>query len=348
MPKLLFLGQYPLDNINSAPKVRTYNFYQNFKDLVDTDFITGTRRSRRLPLLKYIFSGKLFKVDFIYLESATSTSMETDILLLLIAKFFRIPIGIYIRDAFPIFNLIEQNTIKNKLMVIGWYISIWVYKLMASRLFFPTDSLAKAFRNIKKYKLLPPGGISRSYEDIIPEHKGILYSGGLSPIYDINLLIKSIEKVYRKHNTMKLYFICRENEINQEIKNLIFDKPWIEIKHYNIDEIYELRNKIYLSIIPLAALPYGDVAIPVKLFDYMSLGRPIIATDRKETTIFFEENIVGLICKTNFEDMANKIEYLFDNYDLAVKLGKNAYNVLNEKHLWKHRAEEVIRILTEI
>lgn len=346
MKKLLFLGQYEIKNLNSAPKIRTYNMFESFKSLVDTDFITGTRKSRRFKLLKYILSGKIFKVDAIYLESATSTSMETDILILLIAKLLKIPIGIYIRDAFPLFNLTDNKSIKNKILIIGWYVSIWFYKITASVLFFPTEGLAKSFRCTKEYKLLPPGGIDLGYQEFLPEEKGILYSGGIGPLYGISSLIEAVEKIYDKHKDVKLYIVCRKEDINDSIKNKIFGKDWIILKHVDFNEMIKLRKKIYLSVIPLVDDPYSDIALPVKLFDYMSLGKPIVATNRIETVKFFSLNNIGLISKCSPEDLSEKISFLLDNFSLSGEISINIYKILLEKHLWIYRAQDVIKSLS--
>jgi hypothetical protein len=211
MAKLLFLGQYPLDQLNSAPKVRTYNLYHATKELVDTDFITGTRSSRRWPLLKYLFSGKLFKVNAVYLESATSTSSVTDIIFLIIAKIVGKPIGIYIRDAYPLFGLTGKSSLKTKLLEAGWHTSILFYKLLANILFFPTESLAKVFNPVK-YDMLPPGGTTASYREFNGAEKGILYSGGVSERYGTTQLLEAVEILAEKHKDIRLFFVCRKEE----------------------------------------------------------------------------------------------------------------------------------------
>ena len=76
--QVLFLGQYPLDTLNTAPKIRTYYLWQALSEKADVTFITGTRARRRLPLLRLIGQGGLKKFDCAYLEAATSTSMEID------------------------------------------------------------------------------------------------------------------------------------------------------------------------------------------------------------------------------------------------------------------------------
>ncbi|MFN8673759.1 MAG: glycosyltransferase [Candidatus Sericytochromatia bacterium] len=343
--KLLLIGYFSLDKLDSAPKVRTYNIHKGFCNIIDTDFITGDRNSRKIPLLKYIFTGKIFDVDAIYVEAGPRTSTEVDIFFLLFAKFIGKPIGLYIRDAYPLFKKDKKKNLKEIISDWGWFVSIWFYKFTASILFFPTEKLKKLFTGIKKYDLLPPAGKQIEYIPFSNDKKGILYCGALGFTYSPDILLKAVEKVYLENKDIELYFICREDELTQELKVMINNKPWIKVMHTDFEEIVKIREKIYLCMIPLSESTYSDLAIPVKTLDYMSIGRPIIATEKEELSNFFRENEIGLICKTNIDDMADKISFLLNNEKIAKEMSKNTHKVLLEKNLWEHRAKKVLSYL---
>lgn len=346
--KLLFIGYFSLDKLDSAPKVRTYNLYKNFStnNEIQTDFITGERNNRKIPLLKYIFTGKIFKVDAIYVEAGARTSTEIDILFFLIAKILNIPMGIYIRDAYPLFNKGKKKKVREHISDFGWFVSIWFYKLTASILFFPTEGLKQLFTGIKKYELIPPAGTKIDYIPFSKNNeKGILYCGAISKLYGVDNLIDALDIVYERYSNIRFYFVCRKNELNDEILKKINNKKWINLMHTDFGEIIKMREKIYLSVVPSSDDPYANINLHIKIFDYMSIGRPIVSTDGKEVSNFFNKNDLGLLCRPTVESIAEKIIYLLENENFAEKLGEKNYSVITNENLWEHRANKILSYL---
>jgi len=113
----------------------------------------------------------------------------------------------------------------------------------------------------------------------------------------------------------------------------------------------------YLSAADIAIAPfntkkfrklekYGFWWCPVKLFEYMASGKPIISYD------YFEvKNIVknsGLLVKPgDFETFQNKLKGLIENKKLRLKLGKMARKIAL-MYDWKYRAEEVYKIYKNV
>ena len=81
----------------------------------------------------------------------------------------------------------------------------------------------------------------------------------------------------------------------------------------------EIMSKAYLATIPRYIGGFLDITIPLKLFDYMSAGRPIVATECLATAKFIRENEIGIITKDTPESFAEGIIKLFDDKALAKK-----------------------------
>src|SRR3990167_8260368 len=203
-PHLLMLGQYPLDKLDAAPKIRTYYLWKALENLAEVTFITGTRQSRRWPLLKLILAGNLKRFDAVYLEAATSTSMETDLLLLVLLKLAGIPIGIYIRDAYPLFGLTLVRNPKEWLLNKAWFISQWAYQRLADILFFPTQSLAECFDFPSKALLPPAARMGLVSEPFLGPFDTLLYAGHLSDENGWPLLKSAMELIHAKNPKIKL------------------------------------------------------------------------------------------------------------------------------------------------
>ncbi len=84
---------------------------------------------------------------------------------------------------------------------------------------------------------------------------------------------------------------------------------------------------------------YGFWWCPVKLFEYIASGKPVLSYDYYEVKNIIKEG--GLLAKAgDFNDFTNKFKELINNKKLRIKLGKNA-RMISLKYDWKYRAKEV-------
>ena len=131
-------------------------------------------------------------------------------------------------------------------------------------------------------------------------------------------------------------------EESKNVKNLIFvgSKPSEEVSKFlaaaditiapfNTDK-FDKINK------------YGFWWCPVKLFEYMSSGKPVVSYSYDEVGNIVKEG--GLLAKPgDFQDFSEKLRVLIKNKELRLKLGKAARK-LALKYDWRYRAQEVYKI----
>jgi len=108
----------------------------------------------------------------------------------------------------------------------------------------------------------------------------------------------------------------------------------------------KVREKLLgadIAILPTPLSEFARFTSPLKLFEYMSVGLPIVASNTptfkeiltKNSALFFEPN--------NSRDLAEKVEYLAGNQKLAQKIGKNAFEN-SKKYTYKKRAERIYNL----
>ncbi|MEJ5301419.1 MAG: glycosyltransferase [Thermodesulforhabdaceae bacterium] len=82
---------------------------------------------------------------------------------------------------------------------------------------------------------------------------------------------------------------------------------------------------------------------PLKLFEYMAAGVPVIASDLESLREVIEPGVTGLLVPPN--DPAawcNALSLLRDHPELRVQLGRKAREVLVNSYSWRCRAEKVL------
>jgi len=80
---------------------------------------------------------------------------------------------------------------------------------------------------------------------------------------------------------------------------------------------------------------------PIKMFEYMVSGRPIVASDLPSFREILNENNCVFVKPDNPEAMAEGIKKVLDDSDLAQKLSEQAHKDV-QGHTWDNRAKKIL------
>lgn len=155
------------------------------------------------------------------------------------------------------------------------------------------------------------------------------------------LLIKAVKELNFKNKNVFL-FLTREGTYSNELKE------------YARTE-YISENVIFTGTIenPFVALhvcdlyvhtPLGEGGVSIALLEAMASGKPIVATSVGGIPEAIEDGVNGLLVKPDYVQIAEKIEYLLENKDVARLLGENAKITAQEKFSWKAVADKFIEM----
>ncbi len=90
---------------------------------------------------------------------------------------------------------------------------------------------------------------------------------------------------------------------------------------------------------------YWKYTSPLKLFEYMASGRPLVATDLENFREILENGKNALLVKPgSVEDMVRAIDTLLNKSALAQKLGRQALKDV-EQYSWDNRAKNIISFI---
>ena len=357
--KILMFVPYSINRMDNAPKIRAYNMYHALKSVVPTELISGypiqkplnpkiqsqknhfpLTFGRILPELMQIF--KKNKIDYIYIETGSSL-YHFDYIFLNMLKKRGISIFPFIRDLYWRY----PGTLKQDKQTDKWFRYCqreydWYLK-NAAALLFPAKSMADAVDFPEKYLLPPAGDSYRCMNPELPQTKNVVFVGGLYPKAGVDILLNAMEYVINEHPDAYCTIIGHGD---LDILNKWKHKKWLHFTTGSYWDMPDIMSSAYIATIPWSTvLPHNNITMPYKLFDYMSFGRPIVATNCKETAKFIRENEVGIVIDSTPEDFAAGIIKLLDDRELAKRLGQNALSLIEKKHSWKHRAKELVEIM---
>lgn len=91
----------------------------------------------------------------------------------------------------------------------------------------------------------------------------------------------------------------------------------------------------------------GDISrwmSPLKIFEYMASGRPIVSSDLPVLREVLEDGRNALLCPPDdIETWVQSLERLRDDPELSRRLARAALNDLRENYTWNRRAETVLK-----
>lgn len=101
-------------------------------------------------------------------------------------------------------------------------------------------------------------------------------------------------------------------------------------------KIFNSKNK-YIEI--------GKYTSPLKLFEYMSHGKSIVASDLPNINEVLKNNYNSILCKSDLiDDWINAIRKLENDNILKLKIGKNAKKDFEKLYTWKKRVRKIFDI----
>jgi len=156
----------------------------------------------------------------------------------------------------------------------------------------------------------------------------ITFIGRLIEIKGIPILIKAFNLVSTKYNNLEL-IIVGEGHLKAKIKEMIEQYDLQNrihligaVKHKKIPQILKISKMV---IVPSIILFEG---YPTVIQEAFSLGIPVIASDLEGLNDFIEDRISGILFKPkNYNDLANKIDFLLNNKDIMYKIKKESKKI---------------------
>ena len=111
------------------------------------------------------------------------------------------------------------------------------------------------------------------------------------------------------------------------------------------EQIPSMINALDICIIPDS----NEYRSPIKMFEYMAMGKPVIAPDYEPVRSVIDDGKDGIIFRPNDKnDLVNKLNAVVCDYQKRQTLGEKAREKILRKYLWKHNAKKVIEIYQEI
>lgn len=357
---MIFHAAYPLKaeprNASALRPVRMRSAFEEIGyEVIEISGFHAQRREQIKALKHRIESG--LEVAFVYSEAATTptglgepvtpaTSLTRDISFLRFCQRRGIPVGLFYRDIYWCFPIYTE-TVKWPIATILRRFYRWDlrrYRRAGFRIYLPSEQMADWMPIIDRARVgpLPPGG--DPHPSATTDSAGrlrLLYVGGLGSNYRLHESVKEMSGLEGVEITLcmpEAHWVDRRNEYER----LISDN--IRIVHESgaaLERLYANTDACMLVVEPIK---YWGFAAPVKLFEYLSYGKPILASNDTFSGDFVRDNGLGWSVEYGSGQLRELLEALRSSPESLATVAKHVREV-REDHTWQARAREVARDL---
>lgn len=219
-----------------------------------------------------------------------------------------------------------------------------------------TDDILRNFSYHKKAISIKNFPIIENFSDTKKVNGGrkdvfnLIYIGGLTEERGIIEVVRALEFVNSKKQ-LKL-ILCGEftpPDLEVRVRSLKgFEKVkylrWVDHK-----KIPEFLNKADAGIVCLHPIPNYLTSLPIKLFEYMLAGLPVIASNFPLWKEIIEGNNCGIcVDPLDPKEIAEAIKYLIDHPDEARQMGENGRKAVLEKYNWENESKKLLKLYGEL
>lgn len=181
------------------------------------------------------------------------------------------------------------------------------------------------------------------------DSKYVAYVGSLTTRRGIDILVEAIDLV--KDQDVKLIIAGDfvEDGLREKLESM---KGWQRtnyIGRVNQSELASLLNSSLAGMVVLRGVSSHLDSLPVKMFEYMNAGIPVIASRFPFWDQIIQETGAGITVDENkTTEVSNAIDWIIEHPEEAKKMGENGSKAVLEKYNWAVEEKKLLELYQKL
>lgn len=160
----------------------------------------------------------------------------------------------------------------------------------------------------------------------------IVFSGMATYRERLDILIKAMPIVNSEYPSARLYLTNKGDILNKirGLANSLDVRP--EFFYFpSPRKFYEFLSECHIGVVTSSSDLTRLMSYPAKLYDYFSVGLPVVANDIGGWTKIIKEKRVGILTDSSSRGIAKGILELLHNPDMIYKMGQRGLDLLRKE-----------------
>jgi glycosyltransferase involved in cell wall biosynthesis len=179
----------------------------------------------------------------------------------------------------------------------------------------------------------------------------IMYHGSIVERNGLDLIVDSLESVLKVapnaelriygHSTPFLDRVMKSVEAKGLQKSIVYFGP------RTLEQLSNDIRQCDVGVVPNHKNAFTDINTPTRIFEYLALGKPVIAPRTVGITDYFSKDALLYFDSGNAPDLASAISFAFRNpaaLRSIAELGQQIY----QQHTWSRECEKLVSLIDNL
>lgn len=198
-----------------------------------------------------------------------------------------------------------------------------------------------------------PNGVNtdRFRPDVAPTRREpgaftVGFVGTMRPWHGIDVLVDAFALLHRRVPHARLLAVG-DGQARADAEASLAERELGHVAHFT-GAVQPAEVPGLLASMDVGVAPYPQLAdfyfSPLKLYEYMAMGLPVVASRIGSVARTIEDGVTGLLCRPgDAADLADELEQLASDEALRVRLGRAAREQAVRAHGWDAVAERILQ-----
>jgi glycosyltransferase involved in cell wall biosynthesis len=173
----------------------------------------------------------------------------------------------------------------------------------------------------------------------------IMYHGSLVERNGLDIAIEALGLVRKSVPNAELYVFGPSTAFLERMQAVAQEKGLQGCVRYQgprkLEELVTEIGKCDLGVIPNHRNAFTDINTPTRMFEYLALGKPVIAPSTPGITDYFDKDSLLFFEPGNSADLARQIEFAYFHPREMSELARRGQNVYRE-HTWDRERQTLL------
>jgi glycosyltransferase involved in cell wall biosynthesis len=179
----------------------------------------------------------------------------------------------------------------------------------------------------------------------------VMYHGSLVERNGLGLAVDALEIARKSVPNAELHVYGAQNAFLDSVMDSVRSRGLASAVHYMgsrpLEKIVEAIQECHVGIIPNLKNIFTELNTPTRIFEYLALGKPVIAPRSAGITAYFDDESLVFFELGDANDLAKKIEYVFRNPREVREITRKG-EAVHRAHVWRAERQKLTGLVSEL
>jgi len=177
----------------------------------------------------------------------------------------------------------------------------------------------------------------------------IMYHGSLVERNGVDLAVEALSRVRNAIPAPELRIYGRSTPFLERVMEQVHSQRLEDCVHYlgpkRLEDLVGAIEDCDVGVIPNQRNAFTDINTPTRIFEYLALGKPVIAPRTPGIQDYFNAESLLFFESGNSKELADKIEYVFSHSQEAAETAKRGQEVYRA-HEWSREKAVLVGLVS--